>query len=299
MSIGTRFVARIICGTLAGPKFTNSAYCPGRSARWSPPTALRPCVPSRDPDDHGRTSVGRPLSGSISVQIRFDGFWTRKKEMRQPERRANIRREIRGLLGVRTFGATSFRFYAPSAGTGRCSRASVPQSKNRGRRADVPNISGLKSVVAGLMHRQQRAGAAGYGSEPRNDLIAGAQTVFMVERNMSNAPTRALSSRRGRGPHHAHKDLGGPRLTTGHLPTWSASGGRGAVADDAWAREVGLRHSSCEAGDKVEQSATDSGEQGGDQGECGPAKHVPNPEPGKRVTGAETDTANLCRYDPR
>jgi hypothetical protein len=29
---------------------------------------------------------------------------------------------------------------------------------------------------------------------------------------------------------------------------------------DAWAREVGLRHSSCEAGDKVEQSATDSGE---------------------------------------
>jgi hypothetical protein len=41
------------------------------------------------------------------------------------------------------------------------------------------------------------------------------------------------------------------------------------------------------------------GSQGGDQGECGPAKHVPNPEPGKRVTGAETDTANLCRYDPR
>jgi hypothetical protein len=50
------------------------------------------------PDDHGRTSVGRPLSGSISVQIRFDGFWTRKKEMRQPEHRANIRGEIRGLL---------------------------------------------------------------------------------------------------------------------------------------------------------------------------------------------------------
>src|SRR5262245_51520309 len=34
----------------------------------------------------------------------------------------------------------------------------------------------------------------------------------------------ALSSRRGRGPHHAHKDRVGtwdiPRLTTGHVPTW-------------------------------------------------------------------------------
>jgi hypothetical protein len=77
-------------------------------------------------------------------------------------------------------------------------------------------------------------------------------------------------------------------------PVWAADGGQ---------RESNrvrlLRPDSCEAGDKVEQSATDSGEQGGDQGECGPAKHVPNPEPGKRVTGAETDTANLCRYDPR
>ena len=36
-------------------------------------------------------------------------------------------------------------------------------------------------------------------------------------------------------------------LTTVHVPTWSASGRRGAVADDARAREVGLRHSSCEA----------------------------------------------------
>src|SRR6516225_9863370 len=31
---------------------------------------------------------------------------------------------------------------------------------------------------------------------------------------------------------------------------WSASGRRGAVADDARAREVGLRHSSCEAGEQ-------------------------------------------------
>src|SRR6266540_4534434 len=59
----------------------------------------------------------------------------------------------------------------------------------------------------------------------------------------------ALSSHRGRGPHHVHKDRVGTWelscLTTGHVPTWSASGRRGVVADDARAREVGLRHSVC------------------------------------------------------
>ncbi len=41
------------------------------------------------------------------------------------------------------------------------------------------------------------------------------------------------------------------------------------------------------------------GAKGGDQGECGPAKHVPDAEPHKRVTGAGAHTANICRYDPR
>ena len=36
-----------------------------------------------------------------------------------------------------------------------------------------------------------------------------------------------------------------------------------------------------------------SGAKGGDQGECGPAKHVPDAEPGKRVTGSGTHTAHL------
>src|SRR5271165_985916 len=61
----------------------------------------------------------------------------------------------------------------------------------------------------------------------------------------------ALSARRGRGPHHAQKDRVGSWdiscLTTGRVPTWSASGRRGAVADDARAREVGPSHSSYEA----------------------------------------------------
>src|SRR5215207_3269252 len=41
------------------------------------------------------------------------------------------------------------------------------------------------------------------------------------------------------------------------------------------------------------------GAKGGDQGECGPAKHVPGAEPGKRVTGAGAHTASACRLDPR
>jgi hypothetical protein len=75
----------------------------------------------------------------------------------------------------------------------------------------------------------------------------------------------------------------------------------------AW--EVGLRHSSCEAG---EQSGAPcgavcgggncggaSGAKGGDQGECEPAKHAPDAELGKRVTGAGAHTASICRHDPR
>ena len=53
------------------------------------------------------------------------------------------------------------------------------------------------------------------------DEIAGAETVFMVERNMSDADMRGIvSSRRGRGPHHAHKDRVG---------TWEVSGSTGAA----------------------------------------------------------------------
>ena len=73
------------------------------------------------------------------------------------------------------------------------------------------------------------SGCMGCGSEPRNDELAGAETVFMVERNMSDAGMRGIvSSRRGRGPHHAQKDRVGSWdiscLATGRVPTWSASG---------------------------------------------------------------------------
>ena len=41
------------------------------------------------------------------------------------------------------------------------------------------------------------------------------------------------------------------------------------------------------------------GAKGGDQGKCKPAKHAPDSEPGKRVTGAGAHAASICRLDPR
>src|SRR5260221_9034306 len=76
----------------------------------------------------------------------------------------------------------------------------------------------------------------------------------------------------------------------------SASGRRGAVADDARSREVRLCHISWEAD---EQSGLDrrgaGGAKGGGQGECEPAKHAPDSEPGKRVTRAGAHTASVTK----
>src|SRR5215211_1509216 len=83
-----------------------------------------------------------------------------------------------------------------------------------------------------------------------------------------------------------------------HIPRGApASGRRGAVADDARAREVGPRHSSWEAGEQSgsilcggDRCSGAGGAKGGDQGECGPAKHVPGAGPGKRGTSAGAHT---------
>src|SRR5665811_364964 len=83
-----------------------------------------------------------------------------------------------------------------------------------------------------------------------------------------------------------------PRPTTGTLPIWSASGRRGAVADDARTWGVRLRHSSCEADEQGGAIRCGvGGAKGGGQGECEPAKHGPDSEPGNRVTGAGAHTA--------
>jgi len=109
---------------------------------------------------------------------------------------------------------------------------------------------------------------------------------------------RCCSPCRGRRAHHAQKERVGnwevPHLTGLSLhAARSASGRRGAEADDARRRDVGPRHSSWEAG---EQSGAirggAGGAKGGDRGECEPAKHVPDAEPGKRDPGAGAHTAN-------
>src|SRR5260370_14436641 len=73
----------------------------------------------------------------------------------------------------------------------------------------------------------------------------------------------------------------------------SASGRRGAVADDERTGEVRLRRSSDEA---CEQgwgtSCGVGGAKGGDQGEHGSATHAPGAESGKRATRRGTWTAS-------
>src|SRR5205814_8833326 len=85
----------------------------------------------------------------------------------------------------------------------------------------------------------------------------------------------------------------------------SASGRRGAVADDARSREVRLCHSSWEADEQSRATGRGAGgAKGRGQGECEPATHAPDSEPGKRVTCAGAHTANrngktLCRHTPK
>src|SRR5215467_13537617 len=129
-------------------------------------------------------------------------------------------------------------------------------------------------------------------------LISQGPRVFIRSKATCAAPScEVLTPCRGQRPHHAQKDRTGTWDISclAAVVEWCrvrrpASGRRGAVADDARAREVGLRHSSCEAGEQSSAPCSGairsgaSGAKGGDQGKCGPAKHVPGAEPDKRVT---------------
>jgi hypothetical protein len=64
-------------------------------------------------------------------------------------------------------------------------------------------------------------------------------------------------------------------------------------ADDARSREVRLCHSSWEADEQSGLGRRGAGgAKGRGQGECEPAKHAPDAEPGKCVTGAGAHTAS-------
>src|SRR5262249_649915 len=76
---------------------------------------------------------------------------------------------------------------------------------------------------------------------------------------------------------------------------WSASGRRGAVADDARAREVGLRHSSCEAAEQrgaIRGGARGTKERGEGEDERGAGEEGAGGGAGKGVKGGGTDTAS-------
>src|SRR5580704_15934219 len=111
----------------------------------------------------------------------------------------------------------------------------------------------------------------------------------MVERNMCNAvmrgtviPPGSKSTSRANG---LRRNLGYPtsgrRLRVRSRVRRSASGRRGAVADDARAWEVGRGHSSCEAGEQGRAICCGiGGAKGRGQGECAPSKHAPDTVPG-------------------
>jgi len=111
----------------------------------------------------------------------------------------------------------------------------------------------------------------------------------MAERNMCNVAMRDIvvppgskSTSRANG---LRRNLGYPtsgrRLRVRSRVRRSASGRRGAVADDARAWEVGRGHSSCEAGEQGRAICCGvGGAKGRGQGECAPSKHAPDTVPG-------------------
>ena len=105
---------------------------------------------------------------------------------------------------------------------------------------------------------------------------------------------------RGRRPHHAGKDRVGTwevsRLAERYRSLRSAAGRRGAEAADERTREVTSRCSSYEPGEQGgEVRGGAGGAKGGNQGECGPAKHTPDAGPGACDPGAGPHTASRQR----
>ncbi len=76
-------------------------------------------------------------------------------------------------------------------------------------------------------------------------------------------------------------------LTICQCRGWPAPGRRGVIAGDVRRGEVGLAHSSGEAGEQPERSGVSGAKERG-QGERGTATHAPDTEPGKHVTEAVT-----------
>ncbi|SQC10083.1 Retron-type reverse transcriptase [Klebsiella pneumoniae] len=81
-------------------------------------------------------------------------------------------------------------------------------------------------------------------------------------------------------------------LTICQCRRWPAPGRRGAEAGDVRRGEVGLAHSSCEAGEQSARSGVSGAKERG-QGKRGTATHAPDTEPGKYVTEVVTRAGKL------
>src|SRR6516162_2654715 len=113
--------------------------------------------------------------------------------------------------------------------------------------------------------------------------------------------SEAMPACRGRRADHAQKDRVGtwenPRSARA-IPLLVRIGKGKPIADDERTREVGPSSSSYEAGEQggaIRRGA--GGAKGWDQGECKPAAHGPDAEPGNRVTGAGAHTSNRKNSD--
>jgi hypothetical protein len=119
--------------------------------------------------------------------------------------------------------------------------------------------------------RSIHSGCVGCVIEPRNDETAGAEAVTYGRTQYVQCRYARHCRPAGVEEHITRKWIASepgrswvwPSVSNECRVRWSASGRRGAVADDARAREVGPRHSSCEAGEQsgvsaAEQSAEES-----------------------------------------
>ena len=104
--------------------------------------------------------------------------------------------------------------------------------------------------------------AWGVGLSHERSDIAGAEGFHSLEGNMCGTARRGAdalpgskATSRAKGSHRNLGGLGSGRQSSRDAGR-SASGRRGAEADDARTREVGPRHSSCEAGEQSEESST-------------------------------------------
>src|ERR1700688_880336 len=176
------------------------------------------------------------------------------------------------------------------------SRPSPPGGREDAASLDRPCARRLRELAVGMAEYSRR-GSYQSMRPKRAKKPTISNRWFSGNFRLALTICEALPSCRGLRARHAQKEGIGswevPRLTSGNVTPWPASGRRGAAADDARTWEVGLCRKSCEAGEQGGAIRCGvGGAKGRDQGECGSAKHAPGSGTGKCVTGAGTHTAS-------